>query len=232
MIAKITFNDKSSDDLGLILTTFEPQPPTPNIIKIPVPYMNGSYDFSRLYGEQTYSERTILCKLQLVTKSRSMLYAKYSEVLEWLLESGKSKLIYSDEAGLYYTARVETPPSWEMVKTTGIFDFEFIAYPFKYGKNLEGTDIWDTFNFETDTLQTNTFNIIVTKTIELQNYSAIKIVPSIICSTAMAVIKSGITYSFPTGTSKNFGFMLGKGLNSLIINGTGNIKFEWQREVF
>jgi len=231
--AEIKFNGISSLDLDLILVSFEPQPPAPNIIKTPVPYMNGSYDFSKLYGEQTYSERKIPCKLLFNTKSRNALYAKYTQVLEWLLGSGKANLEYNNEIGMYYTARVETPPTWDMAKNKGTFDFEFIAYPFKLSTALQGINqLWDTFNFETDIVQQSGFTVAGTSTVSVYNTGSVKVVPSIICTAAMVVIKSGVTYNFPVGTTKNFGFMLAKGLNSLTITGTGAITFEFHKEVF
>lgn len=62
---EIIFNGKSSyKDLGVIVTYFKAQPPEPKTIKQDVPFMNGSYDFSKLYGEVFYNERIINCKVQ------------------------------------------------------------------------------------------------------------------------------------------------------------------------
>lgn len=230
---EIFFNGLGSKtDFDGILTYFKPQPPGPKIIKSDVPYMNGSYDFSNLYGDTTYNERKIPCKLQFVTKNRNLLYIKYTKVLEWLLGSGKAKLTYTTEPGLYYIARVESAPSFETFVICGAFEFDFIAYPFKYGKNVEGADIWDEFNFETDYAQTTKYNITESKTIELYNPGATKVTPSILCDANFRIIKNGITYNFSVGTTKDFRFGLEKGLNNLIVNGTGNIEFIFRKEVF
>lgn len=230
---EIIFNGKRNSDLGLILSYFKPQPPAPKIIKSAAPYMNGSYDFSNLYGETAYEERKIACKLQFVTRNRKELYTKYSQVLEWLLNNKKAMLEYTCEPGLYYMAKVENPPTWEVFVVSGSFDFDFIAYPFKIGLNLEGSNQpWDTFNFETDIMQDSSFDIASTKSITLYNTSAISITPSVVCSSTFSVIKSGITYNFSPGTTKDFRFTLDKGLNNLTINGTGNIEFNFRKEVF
>jgi predicted phage tail component-like protein len=233
LINEIFFNNKGSyTDFDGILTYFKPQPPAPKIIKSAVPYMNGSYDFSNLYGDTTYNERKIPCKLQFVTKNRNLLYIKYTKVLEWLLGGGKAKLTYATEPGLYYMARVESAPTFETFVICGIFEFDFIAYPFKYGENTEGADIWDDFNFETDYAQKTKFDVTGSKTIELYNLSSIKITPTVICNSNFSVVKSGVTYNFVTGTTNDFRFGLEKGLNNLTINGTGNIEFVIRKEVF
>jgi len=231
---EIFFNNLGSEtDFDGILTYFKPQPPTPNIIKSSVPYMNGSHDFSNLYGETTYGERKIPCKLQFVMKSRQALFTKYSQVLEWLLGSGKAKLTYNTEPGLYYMARVESAPSFETFVICGAFEFDFIAHPFKTSADLEGNyQLWDTFNFATDIMQESIFNVAGTKIIKLYNPGAKKTTPNIICSAAMSIIKNGITYNFNAGLTKDFRFELAKGLNNLTINGTGKIEFEFRKEVF
>jgi len=233
LINEIIFNGMSNSELDLILTYFKPQPPTPKVIKQEIPYMNGAYDFSNIYGEQAYNERKISCKLQFVSKNRGFLYTKYSQILEWLLTNNKVRLEYSFEPGLYYMAKVESAPSWDLFAICGSLDFDFIAYPFKTSTDLEGSSqLWDTFNFETDIMQESIFNVVGTKTINLYNPGAKRITPNIICSAAMSIIKSGITYNFSIGSTKDFRVMLEKGLNNLTISGTGNIEFEFRKEVF
>lgn len=230
-MSKIIFNGKKSEDLNIILVYFKPQPPTQRIVKSNVPYMNGSYDFSNLYGEQAYDERKILCKLNLVEENRLLLYIKYNEVLNWLLTDNKQILEYTEEPGLYYMAKIENVPSWDVVSTCGILEFEFIAYPFKFGKTFEGEAIWDDFCFETDYLQNREFEVIGSKNINIINPSSKKITPTIICSSPITVFKNSTTYKFNTGTTKDWRFTLDKGNNKLVLNGTGNIEFVFRKEV-
>ncbi|WP_066679308.1 phage tail domain-containing protein [Clostridium septicum] len=232
-MSEIIFNGKSScKDFDAILVYFKPQPPTPQVIKCTVPYMNGSYDFSSLYGEQTYSERKILCKLDLVSESRIPLYIKYNEVLNWLLTDEKQILEYTEEPGIYYMAKIESVPSWDIISTCGIFEFEFIAYPFKFGKNYEGADIWDEFNFEVDYLQNLNIHVNESKDIKIYNPSSKKIVPSVITDSEISVIKNNVTYKFNKGTTQDWRFSLEKGENKIKLQGNGNIEFKFRKEVF
>lgn len=232
MINEIFFNGKGSyTDFGGILTYFRVQPPEPRIIKEEVPFMNGYYDFSDLYGETAYSERKIQCKLQFVEENITLMHIKYTKVLEWLLESGKSNLIYTLDPGIYYIARVEKTPSFEAFLSCGVFEFEFIAYPFKFRNFDEGNIPWDDFNFELDCMQDTKFLVIGSKTVELINQSAKKITPTVICTAPFDVIKNGITYKFNIGTTKDWRFNLDKGFNNLTVNGNGNIEFLFRKEV-
>lgn len=229
---EIIFNGKSSyKDLGVILTYFKPQPPEPKVIKQDVPFINGSYDFSKLYGEIFYNERVINCKLQFKVRDERILYGKYSEVIEWLLGSSNSKLIYTGEPYMYYIASVTKAPTWDNFLKIGSLDIEFTAYPFKFGKYDEGNIPWDNFNFELDYMQETKFDVSESKSISIINSSSKKITPTVICSSEFDVIKDSTTYKFNAGTTKDWRFILDKGKNNLILNGTGNIEFVFRKEV-
>lgn len=229
---EIIFNGKSSyKDLGVIVTDFKPQPPEPKIIKQDVPFMNGSYDFSKLYGEVFYNERVISCKIQFKVRDKRLLYGKYSEVIEWLLGNNNSKLIYTGDSCMYYIASVTKAPTWDKFLKVGSLDFEFIAYPFKISTLQDGHDIWDDFNFEFDMVQDTKFIVDGTKNINLYNNSSIGINPTVICSGDMEIIKGNSSYKFKSGESKSWSFKLDKGLNNLTIKGIGTIEFKWNKEV-
>ena len=229
---EIIFNGKSSyKDLGVIVTYFKAQPPEPKTIKQDVPFMNGSYDFSKLYGEVFYNERIINCKVQFKVRDERMLLGKYSEVMEWLLGSNNSKLIYTGDPCMYYIASVTKAPTWDDFKRIGSLDIEFTAYPFKISALQDGHDIWDDFNFELDMVQDTKFEVENIKNIQLYNNGAIGINPIVICSNDMEIIKGTTTFKFKAGESKSWSFKLDKGLNNLIIKGTGTIEFKWYKEV-
>ena len=52
-------NKHSYNDFGLKILSRELNPPSKKKIKETLPFMNGSYDFSLLCGENVYEERTI-----------------------------------------------------------------------------------------------------------------------------------------------------------------------------
>ena len=229
---EIIFNGKSSyKDLGVIVTYFKPQPPEPKIIKQDVPFMHGSYDFSKLYGEVFYNERIINCKVKFKVRDERILLGKYSEVMEWLLGSNNSKLIYTGEPHMYYIASVTKAPTWDNFLKIGSLDIEFTAYPFKFREYNEGSIPWDDFNFELDYMQETKFDVSGSKFVNIINPSSKNINPIVICSSEFNVIKDSTTYKFNGGTTKDWIFTLDKGENNLILNGNGSIEFVFRKEV-
>lgn len=232
---EIIFNgQKCYTDFKTILNYFKPQPPEPKIIKSSVPFMNGKYDFSTIgtNGELVYDERKISCSLQFVGTTRGELYVKYSQVLSWLLDSGKQQLIYTAEPDYYYLAKVETAPSWDLFLTSGIFVFDFIADPFKYSTDLEGGEniLWDTFNFETDVLQPSIFTIVGGQTITWINTGRI-VTPILNVSSNMTVVINGVSFNLTTGDNINYRFKFIPGNNTIVVTGTGTLTIKVRKEV-
>lgn len=230
---EIIFNSKGNySDFETVLNYFKPQPPSPKIIKDSVAFMNGSYDFSTIgsNGEIVFNERIIQCSIEFNNNSKSLLMIKYSQLLEWLL-SGKHELVYTGEPDMKYIAQVDDVPSFDYFFVLGgKLEFSFTAEPFKYGVNLEGSDIWDTFNFETDVVQDTEFDVVDTETVTITNVGR-SVMPIINVDAAMSVVFNSKTYNLSIGDNKLYNFMLQNGDNSITINGTGHIKFIFRKQV-
>lgn len=223
-------NGKHTNDFGLILLERSISPPAKKKIKETVPFMNGSYDFSELYGEHCYDERTITYKFDVSDIANQRLEYKIFDLQSWLLSEGEVKLYDDDFIGTYFKA--------ECIDVTGKTEdwfgevtFKFTAYPFRFSENNEGSDIWDTFNFETDVAQEVKYIVSGSKEITLYNNGFIKAYPTIICDNNMQLIKDNITYNISSGVSKGYNFALKKGENKITINGTGSIEFIFKKEV-
>lgn len=233
-MVEIIFNDKKSfTDFGIIVESFSIQPPSKKKIKDQVPFMNGSYDFSTVAtnGEPVYTQRIIKVRFNLKERSRTALYNKYSAVLTWLLESGQAQLIIDDMTDTYFIAEVETAPSFDfLIRRAGIMDVEFVAEPFKVGKNYVGQELWDNINLETDILQDTSFNINGSKTINIYNPGR-AIVPEVIVTADMSCTLDGYTTNFTTNKKKDYRFKLKNGYNTINISGTGYIEFRFRKEV-
>lgn len=227
----ITYKNKHSyKDFGLTIKSKDIIPPKKVKNKSTIPYMNGVYDFSELYGEQTYEERTLEYIFNLNCRSKIELNSKKISILDWLLNSFKINLNDDTIPGYFFLAECEEVN----FKEDGInaeISVTFIAYPFKISNLQDGHDIWDEFNFELDIVQNTKFEINGVENINLYNNGAIGINPTIICSSSMEIIKRNITYKINPGQSKSWSFKLDKGLNELIIKGNGIIEFKWNKEV-
>lgn len=234
MMGQVEFNNlKSFDDFELKTKSIEVSYPTPKVIKESVPFQNGEYDFTELYGETTYENRSIKVTFQydgFKAATRTRLNSFYTKVINWLYNSGENELIIDYEIGVF-KGRVVNVSSIEILSGLGEITVEFDCYPFRTFKYTEGDIPWDDFNFELDCFQETKFDVIGSKTINMINTGSRRITPTVICSGSFNIVKDSITYKFNPGTTTDWRFLLDKGSNNLILNGTGNIEFVFRKEI-
>lgn len=227
----IKSNKHSYYDFGLKIISREFNPPSKKKVKETLPYMNGSYDFSSLYGDNVYEERTIKYVFDFRYKNKIDFINKKIAITNWLTSNSKEPLYDDLIPGYYFIAECEDSIKF----SEGYIDCEvtvvFVAYPFKISTLQDGHDIWDEFNFELDMVQDTKFEVEIIKNIQLYNNGAAGINPIVTCSNDMDVIKGNTTFKFKIGESKSWSFKLDKGLNNLTIKGTGTIEFKWYKEV-
>lgn len=223
-------NKHSYNDFGLKIVSRELNPPSKNKVKSTVPFLNGSYDFSSLYGENTYGERKIKYVFDLGYNSKPAYISKQTAISEWLNDGFREPLYDDLIPGYYFIAECEDSIDFSEEYIDSEVTVTFNAYPFKIATMQDGHDIWDEFNFELDMVQETKFTVNGTQTIKLYNNGSIGIIPTIICSDAMQITKGNTTYEFTQGTSKSI-FKLDKGLNELTITGNGTIEFKWYKEL-
>lgn len=229
---KITYNSITNDDIGVVVENINIQLPSKTKIKETVPFMHGTYDFSTIGtgGEPVYGERNIIINFNFIERSREALYVKYSKVMEWL-DIGRNKLIFSHIPDYYFIAEVENAPEFEeVIRRAGKLKIEFVCQPFKIGVNLEGSDIWDTFNFEIDVAQDTQFDVTDTKTVNIINVGR-NACPTINTNSNMSIVYNSKIYNLSIGDNKFYDLKLISGNNSIVINGIGKIKFIFRKEV-
>lgn len=228
----ITKNNKHSyNDFEMILLERAIEYPKKNKIKHSVPFMDGEYDFSTIYGKQSYGERTLKYRFGISSNSMGQLMSKKQKIINWLYSGNKSKLVDDSEIGYYFLAEVESEVSEKIYINYAEITVTFIAYPFKICDYEEGDIAWDDFNFELDVLQETKFDINGVKNVKIHNVGATNVVPEVICSSAMEVTKDNVTYKFNSGTSRDSVFELGIGQNDMTIKGNGTIEFKFRKEV-
>lgn len=231
---EITYNGKNSrTDFGLGIESFAIHAPSKKKIKESVPFMNSVYDFSTIgsNGENVYTQRTIDVNLYVPEKNRSKLYVKYAQVMDWLLEAGQSELVFNDMCDIYFLAEVEDAPSWEeFARRLGYMTIVFIAEPFRYGINLEGSDIWDTFNFETDYAWPTEFDVNGDTMITIYNPGR-PIIPTIHVDANMACMNNNNAIALVAGDNIDRSFKLANGRNDIEVIGNGHIKFIFRKEI-
>ncbi|WP_186430878.1 distal tail protein Dit [Clostridium sp. BSD9I1] len=226
------FNDKHSyNDYKLLLEKKTILPPGKKKIKLDVPYANGTYDFSTVAtnGEVVFEERKIEVLLGIAARSKEHLHVLYSNILEWITDTGRQQLIFDDICDYYFIAEVEGVTDFQEVIRFGKLKVTFTAQPFKIGVNLEGSDIWDTFNFEEDVVQDTEFDVLETKTETIINVGR-PVTPIINVNAPMDITINNKNYNLNIGDNKIYGLKLQPGENVININGTGHIKFMFRKE--
>lgn len=234
----IGFNGKHSyRDMGITLgIDRDIGYPEKEKIKIKVPFSNVEYDFSELYGEQTYTERTLQYTLNVLGKhivnTPERINIIETKLANWLMNSSGKQKLYDDAIpGYYYLAEVEGGLNFDELWNHGTLTVEFTAYPFMMSEAEEGHDIWDIFNFELDVAQITEFNVNGTLDVTLYNVGTPGLNPKIEASSSMEIIKDGVTYDLPSGTTESEDFRLHSGENELTIKGNGTIKFKFYKEL-
>lgn len=227
-----SFNGKHNHDMDVVMHSKTIQSPSKNKIKETVPFMNGSYDFSTVTtnGEIAYGERQISIELGLNMYSKEGLQTLYSKTMQWIVDIGRSKLIFDDDPDYYYIAEVESSTTLDQVMEFGKMSITFIAYPFKTSVDNAGEETWDLFNFELDYMQDVEFDIDISKTVSIYNCGR-SVCPLINCSSTMTLTKGSYTTNLLAGDNKDWLFKLQNGVNSISINGTGHIKFTFRKEM-
>ena len=161
-------NKHSFKDFNITIAKRDIGIPKKNKITEKIPFSNVTYDFSLLYGEQTYDERSLSYTFNIIGKNKNDMNVKKTNILTWLMDGGKEKLYDDTIPGVYFLAEA-LESSWKENLHDGQLTVKFEAYPFKIRDIDEGDIAWDDLIFELDVLQETIFNINGSKSIELYN---------------------------------------------------------------
>ena len=233
----IEFNGKHSyRDFGITIADKNIGYPEKEKIKVKVPFSNVEYDFSEIYGEQTYTNRQLTFSFNVLKKHKvsttTEINTLETALTNWLMNSNGKQRLYDDSMpNYYYLAEVEGGLNFDELRNSGKLTVEFTAYPFMIGELREGHDIWDEFNFELDVAQITDFEVNGLLNVTLYNAGVPSVVPEIETSSSMQIIKDGVTFNVPSGKSKSDDFRLKSGENELTILGNGTIKFTFYKEL-
>lgn len=234
----IRFNGKHSyKDMGVTLgIERDIGYPEKEKIKVKAPFSNVEYDFSLIYGEQTYTERPLTYTLNILDKNvindTQRINILETKISNWLMNSNGKQRLYDDAIpGYYYLAEVEGGLSFDELWNRGTLTVEFTAYPFMISELEEGHDIWDEFNFELDVSQITEFEVNGSKEVVLYNVGTPNLSPTMEATAPMEIMKDGVNYSIPSGRSISNDFKLIPGENELTITGNGTIKFLFYKEL-
>ena len=195
-----------------------------------IPYMSGSYDFSTLYGTQAYTERSLTYVFQFEQATAEAREFHRIEVLIWLQSQTRTQLRDDSIPGFFFIAECVSS-SWNDDGFIGILTVNFDAYPFKMSDEIEGSDIWDVFNFNLDFAQVASYDVFGKLAVMVMNVGLTRVTPTIVADSNFTVTRGNVTIDVVPGTSQNWRLSFYPGENSLKIVGTGHIGFEFHKEV-
>lgn len=98
-----------------------------------VPFFNGNYDFSYLYGgKKFYEERSLTFIFGFKERNRILLLDKVNRFVNWLEQDcGKKKLIYTKTPEYHFSAELSEVVVEYPISSVAKITATFTAYPFR-----------------------------------------------------------------------------------------------------
>lgn len=163
----IWFNGHHSTEFGLdVLEGKKISFPSKNKAVTPIPLTNKMFDFSKVTGKNTWTERSFTIPFQVVNReyfTQEAMYSIWTRVMKWLMETHEKTPLYDDTMkNYYYMAEAQNAPNFDEFKARGIITVMFTCYPFRIATVAEGTDLWDDINFDLDYFQKRKFSVVRT----------------------------------------------------------------------
>ncbi len=218
MIKQLCSNGKSSyDDFGIYIKERNPSLPSKRKNSQTVPGMHGSYDFSSLYGEVIYNDRTVEYKFDITGWDVNDLDNERRKVFDWIININQTEIL-DEYSPNYHWFGSYSDGSWKENAEQGTLTVKFLVYPFAIA------------NIPTE----KNFNVTgnINQSIIIENNSSHRVIPKIITDNNVTVTKDGKSITLTQGEWEVDNFYLEKGENTLILNGNANVCFKYTEEVF
>jgi hypothetical protein len=202
----------SYDDFGLVFNSREIGYPAKQSIRKTVPFMNGFYDYTKLYGVPAWGERVISYSFDVIGFTVEEMEAERTKIVNWLCNIHDED-IFDDAFPEYHFHGsfdgVSTSEDGEQSTLT----FSFVCYPFLI-KN-------------TPKVRSLTGNGTLSL---LNNGQPVKLKAS--STVSCTVTKGDTTYSIPANVPDYEVFTLDGGENNIVVAiSGGSVAFSWLEEV-
>lgn len=131
------FDNKHSGDMGVVFkSTDRTLLPAKRVTQYTIPGKSGTYDI-----EDGYENREIVCTVAFVGEGYHYagVRTRARAVAEWL--SGEGLLVFDDEPGKAYSAKVVGGISIEQIAVTGTCEVRFLCKPFAESLRYNQQDV-------------------------------------------------------------------------------------------
>lgn len=216
-IKQLIANGKSSyNDFGLYIKERNPSLPTRRTNKLSVPGMHGTYDFSELYGEVIYDDRTVEYKFDITGWDVEDLDNERRKVLDWIMNIQNTEIVDEYNPNYHWLGSYENG-SWKEEAEQGLLTVKFSVYPFAISNEYRDTYFQATSKKET---------------ITINNESSHRIAPIIITDGNVLIEFGNQRISLASGEWRVENFYLLKGENKFVVSGNANVCIRYSEEVF
>jgi predicted phage tail component-like protein len=174
-----TFNGEKASDKNIIVNSIiRPILPTLRPRKMTIPGKDGTWDF----GNNTYDEQIVrvVCTMLRPFKIQDQI----RDIARWL--SQKGNVVFSDEPDKYYTGRIYSEITQNIMGSQGQFVIPFICDPHAYSlvkttdEILLGSDISLGANITLNNADDYTFALVGPSSFNVENFGNKDIKPTII----------------------------------------------------
>ena len=207
------------DDYAKVFTHEIGYPKKVKLLK-DVPFSNVEYDFSTIYGEQTYNNRLVKYTINVVHKDTLEnigMHKVANDIIDWVLSSDTMQPLFDEQDPDYhFLGEVRDEPVLTDSFNFGKLAITFDCYPYRIKNLAEGNDIWDSFEFDSDIAQEVKYDVAGSRSINLINLSDHALEYKVVTT-------GNVTYTGPS--------MMEKGDNALAFTGTGTAEVIWYKEV-
>lgn len=155
-VAEIKLNGSSTfQTFGLKMLERSVDPPASKRTLQEMPQIQGVLDFSRGRDNETFfSERQLSWTFGKTVKGQKEWELLRYRIMQWATIYTDGIIIESVTPNLYYKGATCISCSFKpMIFNYLEVQLDFTAYPLRLSEKLEGNDIFDTFNFDTDVWQ-------------------------------------------------------------------------------
>ncbi len=221
-------NKRTYEDFKLLILNINNPTPSKKRIVNSIPYMDGSYDFSKIFGKQLYEERKPEVEFCIEGVSYENVREIYTSAVSFFNNIFNNDFSIDSVRGTFNGTVIDISDLNFIIPQAATFKVKFECN--SYIKIEEyGSDIWDTFNFDLDVVERQEFLIDGTKKVTIINTNA-EAEFTIESTGNIKFIFENKEYTCAAGKNK-FNFLyLKNGENEFEFIGNATINFEFIKQ--
>jgi len=225
-------NFNSKNEKLYLIERNAPTPEEKEILK-DIPFKQGVLDFSALLGSRVFKNREIEYIFMLFNTPYDQRKIVERNIKQRLMVHPRNKLYDTHDASYHWLAKcksveVENGERFNQLKVTITFD----CYPYMFSNANYFDDYWDTFSFDDDVANYTKYLVNGSLNFQLFNAGSVAVKPEIIVDNRFSVkVNDEDPVIFETGSKQDYYLSLRPGVNDVHVEGTGTIKFHYQKEV-